>query len=271
VHGHFYLTRGALAVLAADSVTPYIMQYYDFGLVKADEEASEAAPWIIWIRASTQDVDFEQERVSQQALKDAADYFVHNGRITWEHINQDKRYDPSILIGEPMAVKFPADGSTLVQAKLYPLQPLAQNVWQILRSGGKLKASIGGSCAKRPGRDGIMEIAQIWWNHLALTPYAVNDHTEVSLHPFSEFMKALGSASAAPLVQEDLQGAREAGTPALAQRWQALTEILMQRQPGLTEDRAREIAALLLRQRGALRAAYTTAVWSPTGLPRGGL
>jgi hypothetical protein len=259
-----------MAVLAPDIASLHTVQYYDFGLVKADDEASEAAPWIIWIRASTQDIDFEQERVSQQALKDAADYFVRNGRITWEHLNQDKRYDPAILIGEPMAVKFPADGSTLVQAKLYPLQPVAQNVWQILRSGGKLKASIGGSCAKRPGRDGVLEIAQIFWTHLALTPYPVNDHTDVSLQPYQEFLKALGSASAAPLVHEDLQGNLLRGTPTLAQKWAALTAVLMQRQPGLSEERAREIAALLLRQRGEMRTAYTTAVWSPaTGPMRG--
>src|SRR5262245_23516225 len=101
-----------MALIAPEFSTPYFMQYYDFGLVKADEQATEAAPWIIWIRASTQDVDFEQERVSQQALKNAADYFVRNGRITWEHVNQEKRYDPSIIVGEPMAVKFPPDGST---------------------------------------------------------------------------------------------------------------------------------------------------------------
>jgi hypothetical protein len=252
-----------MPLLASDSTTPYFMQYYQFGLVKADDEATEAAPWIIWIRASTQDIDLEKERVSQQALKDAADYFVRNGKITWEHINQDKRYDPSIIVGEPMAVKFPPDGSTLVQARLYPLQPLAQNVWQILRSNGRLKASIGGSCAKRPGRDGVMEIAQIWWNHIALTPYAVNDHTEVSLQPFANFVKALGTAAAAPLVHEDLQGNLLRGTPTLSQKWQALTAVLMQRHPGLTEAKARDIAALLLRQRGELRQAYTTAVWSP--------
>jgi hypothetical protein len=252
-----------MPLLASDSTTPYFMQYYQFGLVKADDEATEAAPWIIWIRASTQDIDLEKERVSQQALKDAADYFVRNGKITWEHINQDKRYDPSIIVGEPMAVKFPPDGSTLVQARLYPLQPLAQNVWQILRSNGRLKASIGGSCAKRPGRDGVMEIAQIWWNHIALTPYAVNDHTEVSLQPFANFVKALGTASAAPLVHEDLEGNLLRGTPTLSQKWQALTAVLMQRHPGLSVDRARDIAALLLRQRGELRAAYTSSAWTP--------
>jgi len=156
-----------------------------------------------------------------------------------------------------MAVEFPADGTTLVQARLYPLQEQARNVWNILRSGGKLKASIGGSCAKRPGRDGTTEVAQIFWNHLAITSWPVNDDTSVSLEPFSAFVKALGTSDAAPLVREDLEGNLLRGTPDLPQKWAALTEILMQRHPGLSEDKAREVAALLLRRRGELRAAYT--------------
>jgi hypothetical protein len=262
VHGLF-VGASVMAVLTSDDVTPYVMQYFDLGIAKADPEASESAPWLIYIQASTPAVDFEKERVLQQALKDSCDYFLENGKITYEHVSHENRHDASVLIGEPMAVKFTPNGLTLIQARLYPYQEQARNVYNILRSGGKLKASIGGSCSKRPGPDGVTEIDRIFWNHVAITSWPVNDDTLVSLQPLSAFLKALGSASAAPLVQEDLQGAREAGTPALAQRWQALTEILMQRQPGLSEARAREIAALLLRQRGALRPAYTTAVWSP--------
>lgn len=250
--------------LTTEPQSLYSLQYYAFGLVKADEDGGDAAPWVIWIKASTEDIDFDQERVSQQALKQAADYFVANGRITWEHINQEKRYDPSIIVGEPMAVKFPADGSTLVQARLYPLQPNAGYVWNILRSGGKLKASIGGSCSKRPSPDGVMEISHIFWTHLALTPYPVNDHTLVSLQPLQEFLKALGTASAAPLVMEDLQGARERGTPALMQRWRALTATLQHQYPQLTEDEAHDLALLLLTRRGAVRQAYTPTM---SGIP----
>ena len=181
-------------------------QWYEFGLVKADEQADEAAPWLIYIKASTPRVDFENERIPQRALKQAADYFLENGKITWEHLDQQHRHDASVIIGEPMAVEFPADGSTLVQARLYPLQDQARHVYNILRSGGRLKASVGGSCAKRPGRDGVTDIPQIWWSHLALTPFPVNNDTSISLQPFGAFVKALGVSSAAPLVMQDLGG-----------------------------------------------------------------
>jgi hypothetical protein len=239
-------------------------QWYEFGLVKADDNADEAAPWLIYIKASTPSVDYDKERIPQSALKNAVDYFLENGKITWEHIDQNKRYDASIIIGEPMAVEFPADGSTLVQARLYPLQPQAQYVYNILRSGGKLKASVGGSCAKRPGPDGVTEIPQIFWTHLALTSFPVNNNTAISLQPYSAFMKALGVTSAAPLVTQDLQGAPQRGTPAFLQRWHALTELLQQRQPGLSTERARQAALLLLIRRGETRQAFTSTSWGPT-------
>jgi hypothetical protein len=251
-----------------DIEAPLPIHWWDFGLAKAEEGASESAPWILWIRASTTAIDYDNERVTQQALKDASDYFVENGRITWEHQNETTRYDPSIIVGEPMAVKFGADGSTMVQARLYPLQPKAQDIWRILRSGGKLKASIGGSCAKRPGKDGTTEINRIYWNHLALTPYPVNDHTLVSLQPFGAFVKALGVASAAPLVMEDLQGARQRGTPAFLQRWRALGDLVKQQYPTLTDDEAHDLALMLLTRRGERRQAFTPGALAPLATER---
>jgi hypothetical protein len=258
-----------MAFVVPENGTPFFMQFFDFGLVKADPDASESAPWVIYIQASTPAVDLEKERVLQQALKDAADYFLENGKISFEHIDHTNRHDASVIIGEPMAVTFAPDGTTFVQARLYPYQEQAQNVWNILRSGGKLKASIGGSCSKRLGLDGVTEIDRIFWNHLAITSWPVNDHTRVSLQPFAAFLKALGTSSAAPLVQEDLQGAREAGTPALLQRWKALTELLMQHQPGVSEEKAKRAALLLLIKRGATRPGYTASSWLPQPVPGG--
>jgi hypothetical protein len=240
----------------------YGMHYFDLGFAKADPDASDSAPWIIYIQASTPAVDLDKERVLQQALKDASDYFLENGKITFEHVGHENRHDASVLIGEPMAVKFAPDGTTFVQARLYPYQEQAKNVWNILRSGGKLKASIGGSCSKRPGRDGVTEIDRIFWNHVAITSWPVNNSTLVSLQPLAAFLKALGTASAAPLVREDLQGARLGRTPDLAQQWQALTEVLLQRQPTLSEAQARRAALLLLVRRGATRHAFTSTAWS---------
>ena len=70
--------------------------------------------------------------------------------------------------------------------------------------------------------------------------------------------KALTTGSGAPLVQQDLEGARERGTPAFEQRWKALTEILQQTYPALTPSEARKAAHLLLTRRGATRPAYVS-------------
>jgi hypothetical protein len=235
---------------------PTAIRWYEFGIVKAEPSDDAAAPWIIYIQASSPRVDFDNEWVPQEALKQAAAYFLENGKVSYEHVTAENRHDASVIIGEPMAVKFPADGTTLVQARLYPLQPQARYVWNILQSGGKLKASIGGSCAKRPARDGTTEIPQIFWNHLAITSWPVNDDTLVSLQPFSAFVKALGTTSATPLVMEDLQGAKQALTPALRQRWQALTETLAEQYPTLTLRQAQSMALLLMTRRGETRQAY---------------
>lgn len=225
------------------------MSWFDFGIVKADASADDAAPWIIYIKASTQRVDFDNERVLQQALRDGSRYFVENGKITYEHIDAVNRHDASVIIGEPMAVEFPLDGSTLVQARLYPLQPQAQYVWNILRSNGKLKASVGGSCAKRPGPDGVTEIPQIWWSHLALTAFPVNDDTRVSLQPFSAFVKALGTFEASPLVPEDLEGTAYH----VSEECQRQADRIRAYCPTLTEDEARQVSSLLLTHRTNIR------------------
>lgn len=238
-------------------------RYFDLGFAKADTSAEEAGQWLIYVRASTPQLDFERERVLPQALKDAASYFLENGKVTFEHIDQSNRHDASILIGEPLAVKFTPEGDTLVQARLYPYQPQAQHVWNILRSGGKLKASIGGSCVKRPAGDGATEIPQLWWNHLAITSWPVNNDTIVSLQPFEEFVKALATTAAAPLVMQDLHGAMHGGTPALLGRWQALTDLLQQQHPTLTEEQAKQVALAWMIRRGETRHAYTSAQWSP--------
>ena len=246
----------------------------EFGLVKADALAP-GAPWIIYIQASSPRVDYDGERVLPQALRDAAPYFLANGRISYEHITPETRHDPSLLIGEPRDMQFTPDGRTIVKAELYQRVKKAQEVWDILQSGGKMKASIGGAILQRQqDATGTPVVTKVFLNHLALTPWPVNDETNVQLTPYAEFVKSLGykalgattGTSAQPLVMQDLEGARQRLTPAFAQRWQALTELVQQlsRQRGkaLSEDQARQMALAVMRERGETRHAYT----SPSGV-----
>jgi len=238
------------------NATPFLI---DMGLVQVVSKAVSSEPWTIFITASSPRLDHEGEKVLPQAIQEGAKYFLNRGVVTYEHLTAANRANPEIIIGHPTDIRFTPEGKTLVSAVLYKHQPKAQAVWQLLQSGARLGASIGGAVIERedtPGRPST--ISKIWLNHLAITPFPVNEDCQVQLTPYQEFIaKALGTSDAAPLVREDLQGNLLRGTPDLPQKWEALTELLMQRHPGLSEDKAREVAALLLRRRGELRAAYT--------------
>jgi hypothetical protein len=246
----------------------------DFGLVKA-EPLTPGQPWMIYIQASTPGVDYDGERVLPQAMQDARPYFLANGRISYEHITPDTRHDPSVLIGEPREMTITPDGRTLVKAELYQRVKKAQEVWDILQSGGKMKASVGGSILRRQQDvTGTPVVTKLFLNHIALTPWPVNDDTNVQLTPYDSFMKALGyrvhkalgattGTSAQPLVMQDLEGQRQRLTPAFATRWQALTDIIQQlsqeRGKALSDDDARQCALAVLIRRGEARQAYVAA------------
>lgn len=236
--------------------------WIDAGLVKAGTAATQE-PWMIYIQASAPVMDHEGEVVIPEALRDAADYMLRNGKVTYEHVTKDTRTDPTILIGEPTSVHITPDGRTLVTARLYEHQPKAQAVWNILQSGGRLKASIGGTVlARDPNNDA--HITKVFWNHLALTSWPVNEATGVSLTPYAEFVKSLCTAkalgattgtSAQPLVMEDLEGARLALTPDFAVKWEALTEVIA-RTYKVSQAIAKQLALETLAARGETRQAY---------------
>jgi len=230
--------------------------WVNLGLVKAEPVAA-GEPWIIYITASTGRVDHEGERVLPQALKAASEYFLRRGKVTFEHIGQDNRHDATILIGEPLAMQVTADGRTLVQARLYQHQPQAQAVWNILQSGGKMGASIGGAVLHKqalPGQPPIID--RLMFNHLAITSWPMNEDTEVQLTPYADFLaKALGAADASAVVMEDLEGARLRGTADFTQKWRALAAQL-QEQYDYDEDKAKQMALAVLIVRGEARQAF---------------
>jgi hypothetical protein len=107
-----------------DTYTPY-------GIAKAAPAPGTAVAgreWELYITSSTPDTDLEGERVQQEALKMAAPYYLAKGRLTFEHITNETRLDPSMYVGEPIEVKFPSDGLTLERGWLYqsPYKPKAR-------------------------------------------------------------------------------------------------------------------------------------------------
>jgi hypothetical protein len=237
----------------------------NFGLAKAAElpSTTPGREWELYITASTPRQDHEGEVVLQKALIDAAPYFLARGRLTWEHITPETRFDPSIYIGEPLDAKFTPNQRTLVKGWLYQSlnKPKAREAWGILESGGHLYASIGGAILPegRTVTKGRSTVSKVLWTHTALTPYPMNDDAEVQNVPYDEFLKALGTEGAGPMVMEDLEGARLKGTAAFAQKWRALTQTILQQYPGYDEDRARQAALAHLIRTGEARQAYVSA------------
>lgn len=241
--------------------------WVDLGLVKAGPVTD--APWLIYVQASAPKIDHEGELIVPRAMQRGMAYFLENGQITYEHVDQSTRHDPSILIGRPLRGLVTPDGRTLVEGRLYERAEKAQHVWNILQSGGRLKASIGGAVLARDPEGGAV-ITDILWTHLALTSWPVNEDTGVSLMPYGEFLaKALGATvgtSVQPLVREDLEGAMLAGTPDLLAKWQALTDVLV-RTLGLSVTVAKREALRTLEARGETRRAHTSDVRMPVTSP----
>ena len=236
--------------------------WVDLGLVKAQDPAA-SDNWTLYIQASAPRVDHEGELVIPQAMQDGLAYFLENGKITWEHLSQQARYDPSLIIGQPLEGLVTADGRTLIKGQLFPYQPKAQDVWNILRSGGRLKSSIGGMVLSRDAHDPHI-INKLLFTHLAVTSWPVNEATGVSLTPYAEFVKSLCTAkalgattgtSAQPLVMEDLEGTRLGTTPDFAVKWEALTAIVA-RTMKVPLGIAKRIALQTLKERGETRRAY---------------
>lgn len=155
--------------------------------------AEEGGKWIVYLQASNEMKDQDNEYVEMGALKKAADYFLSHGVISWDHKHKST-HDPGFIIGEPLDVKFTADRKTLVKAFLYKQNEIAKKVWSNIKSGAKrLGASIGGGILQK-AEDAIKQVV---WDETAITHKPVNDGTlgEVQMVPFAAFAKALTAGS----------------------------------------------------------------------------
>lgn len=155
-------------------------------LVKGEEVDGD---WIIYLEASNEAPDQDGEVMEADALRKAADWFLGHGVISWDHKHK-QLHEPRYIIGEPLDVQFTPEGRTLVKAKLYKENKVAQDVWANVASGARLGASVGGGILQKSGE----KIQEVVWDEVAITHKPVNDETlgAVSLVPMSQFVKALG-------------------------------------------------------------------------------
>ena len=163
-------------------------------LIKAEEHGGK---WCIFLQASNEGLDQEQEVVLSKALQESKDYYLSHGVLSWDHKHK-VLHDPKFIIGEPTEVQFNAQRETLVKGWLYQKNPIAQSVWQNIQSGAeRLGASVGGGILKKSdgeGKDGVSSfITKLIWDETALTNKPVNAATfgHVQLIPFDQFAKAL--------------------------------------------------------------------------------
>lgn len=176
-------------------------------LIKADKQDSN----VIYVEASNQLDDSQSDVVLQKALRDEVKSFLKKGVISWNHLHKLEN-DPKYICGEPVDVAFPADGRTLVKARMYPSNPYAQTILQMARDGSsRLGASIGGFILQRKQELNKSLILKVMWDEVAITHQPVNEGTlgAVAVMPFSEFNKSFCADDTTRL--EELQKALSAG------------------------------------------------------------
>jgi hypothetical protein len=160
--------------------------------------ASKSEPNVIFIEASNMAEDTQKDVVLQKALKEEANNFIKKGVISYDHLHKAEK-NPKYIIGEPLEVKFPDDGRTLVKGRIYPSNEYGKAVLQLAKDGStRLGGSVGGAILKRAImhvdslNKSVRAIVKVLWDEVAVTYQPINEKTlgNVSYLPFAEFKKS---------------------------------------------------------------------------------
>lgn len=187
-----------------------IPDYISLGSMLKATPSEEGGERILYIEASNEDVDHQNEVVLQKALADSAGYFLRHGNIDLSHytilgpksgISNFMEYE----IGKPVDVSI-TGRQTFVKAQLYQGEsPMAKNanmVWDSLTRQSppsRWYPSVGGSVLEKSVKldpktgDKIAVVSAVRWNNIALDRCPVNRTVpEVSTVPVGVFAKSLG-------------------------------------------------------------------------------
>ena len=180
------------------------------GLLKASP-VEEGGERFLFIEASNEDVDHQNEVVLQKALTESADYFLRHGNIDLSHytILGPKSGVPNFMeyeIGKPLTVEV-SGKRTFVKAQLYRGEsPMARNanmVWDSLTKQtppSRWYPSVGGAVLAKSvkfdpdtgAKVGVVD--RVRWNNIALDRCPVNKTVpEVSTVPAGVFAKSMGA------------------------------------------------------------------------------
>jgi hypothetical protein len=153
-------------------------------LKKGSLGTDENGNWVFDVEASNENLDFEGQRVLQNALLNSKEYFLSNGVVSKDHLHQRTQkggnilFDESYVIGEPKKV-YVQDGKVRVQGCLYKSNEYAQEFAKLLTDNStRVKASVGGLFPKVVKRKengvDVGNVVSVLWNDLALTIAPVN-------------------------------------------------------------------------------------------------
>ncbi len=189
-----------------NSATPDFLSIETMLKARPAEESGER---FIYLEASREGADQQNEYVLAKALEDSADHFLKFGNIDIDHKSMPavaRAYgieDPeSWEIGVPEEVRI--DGSTtLVKARLFqgntPLAARANMVWDSmtkLSPAARWYASVGGATLAKSAaidpetKSKVNLITKVRWSNLAISRQPVNQHVSAaSTVPFGALAK----------------------------------------------------------------------------------
>lgn len=202
---------------------PFVIPFH---IEKAGKNPEKNDRYEVYIKASAEKLDQQDEKVLMKALQEQAEFFVANGVIDYDHYSKrDRANADKYLIGEPLEVRFEkSTKTTYVHGFLYRGIEKAENIIKLLDAGStRVGASIGGGIfAKSKEFDEtlgkrVTKIQKCRWDHLALTPtsQAVLLGTQVSTMAIGSFAKSLSHMicnSNGCYWSGDFEKALEAGT-----------------------------------------------------------
>lgn len=187
-----------------------IPDHISLGSMLKATPSEEGGERILYIEASNEGVDHQNEVVLQKALAESAGYFLRHGNIDLSHytILGPKSGIPNFMeyeIGKPVDVSINGR-QTFVKAQLYQGEsPMAKNanmVWDSLTRQSppsRWYPSVGGSVLEKSVKldpktgDKIAVVSAVRWNNIALDRCPVNRTVpEVSTVPVGVFAKSLG-------------------------------------------------------------------------------
>lgn len=178
------------------------------GLLKATP-AEESGERMIYLEASNEDLDHQNEVVLAKALSDSAPYYLRHGNLDISHytvlgprsgLANFMEYE----IGRPVEVKVDG-GTTFVKAQLYrgdsPMAKNAEMVWSSLTKQTppqRWYPSVGGAVLSKSIRidpetkSRIAVVDRVRWSNVALDRCPVNRTVgEVSTMPMGVFTKSM--------------------------------------------------------------------------------